>query len=81
MLKKLSAISCLGLATLGLVTLPAQADNASVQTTTNDAFVRGSNNRVHQKSGQYIRSRNANSDIVARINDSKSSVSINNTRK
>jgi hypothetical protein len=55
MLKKVCTLSCLSFAALGLISLPAQADTAVIQSTTNEAYVGGTNNRASQVSEQYNR--------------------------
>ena len=59
MLKKLSAISCLGLATLGLVSLPAQADDARIQNSTQQTYIDGSGNNSTQINRQINKTRHS----------------------
>ncbi len=73
MLKKLSAISCLGLATLGLLSLPAQADEANVQGVYQGTYIEGDGNRTTQINKQRIGSRrrgaNNNGASVGHVQD------------
>jgi hypothetical protein len=52
MLKKTVATSLMGIALWSLMSLPAGADTAVIQTTTQDTYVEGENNRSTQLSEQ-----------------------------
>ena len=52
MLKHISILGLLGVATLGAVAMPAQADTAVVQQTTQDMYIDGNGNATVQRSQQ-----------------------------
>ncbi|MDJ0703337.1 MAG: hypothetical protein QNJ46_08660 [Leptolyngbyaceae cyanobacterium MO_188.B28] len=52
MLKKIHTLSLLGIATFGLVALPAQADTAVVQQSTQELYIEGAGNEGAQVSEQ-----------------------------
>ena len=62
MLKKTYTLGLLNIAALGMISLPAQADTAIVQQSTQDLYINGEDNSADQVSEQINLHRRVNAD-------------------